>query len=79
MNQFFPNLEEALNGVQPSNLINYEQTNFCDDLGQSKIIVKRGSKHPVKILDRSKTSISVMVAAAAGGPVPHRVQKHTSL
>ncbi|KAJ4446484.1 hypothetical protein ANN_13180 [Periplaneta americana] len=44
MNRFFHNLEETLNGVQPSNLKNCDETNFCDDPGQSKVIVKRGFK-----------------------------------
>lgn len=66
---YFKNLEVTLSGVPPSNIINYDETNFCDDPGQVKVIVKRGSRHPERIVDSSKSSISVMIAAAADGSV----------
>ncbi|KAJ4443798.1 hypothetical protein ANN_05578 [Periplaneta americana] len=74
---YFNNLEVSLNGVPHTNIINYDETNFCDDPGQEKVIVKRGTRHPERIVDYSKTSISVMIAAAADGTVlpPYTVYK----
>lgn len=65
--EYFYNLRETLDGVRECNIINYDETNFSDDPGQAKVLVKRGVKHPERILDTSKTSISVMMAAAADG------------
>ncbi|KAJ4437781.1 hypothetical protein ANN_13719 [Periplaneta americana] len=74
---YFNNLEVSLNGVPHTKIINYDETNFCDDPGQEKVIVKRGTRHPERIVDYSKTSISVMVAAAADSTVlpPYTVYK----
>lgn len=48
---YFNNLEVSLNGVPHTNIINYDETNFCDDPGQEKVIVKRGTRHPERIVD----------------------------
>lgn len=67
--EYFVNLEATLEGVPASHIINYDETNFTDDPGNTKVIVKRGVKHADRIMDTSKTSVSVMVAAAADGTV----------
>lgn len=77
LNNYFSNLEEVLQGVPPSNIVNYDETNFTDDPGKSKVVVKRGCKHPEVIKDTSKASTSVMFAAAADGSIlpPYVVYK----
>lgn len=77
INDYFLNLETCLDGVPPSNIINYDETNFTDDPGAVKVVVKRGCKHPERVIDTSKTSISVMIAASADGFVfpPYTVYK----
>lgn len=77
INKYFDNLRIAVDGVSPSNIVNYDETNFTDDPGQVKVVVKRGSKHVERIIDTSKTSISVMIAAAADGTLlpPYTVYK----
>ena len=67
INEYFDNLEETLAGIPPSNILNYDETNFTDNPGRVKVIVKRGCKHPERILDTSKTATSVMVTTAADG------------
>ena len=42
----FDNLKESLDGVPAKNLINYDNTNFSDDLGWKLSLVKHGMKHP---------------------------------
>lgn len=42
INSYFDNLEGLLEGVSPENIWNYDETNLCDDPGQSKVICKRG-------------------------------------
>jgi hypothetical protein len=39
---------------------------LCDP-GKAKIITRRGCKHPERILDSSKSSVSVMFAGTASG------------
>lgn len=67
INNYFNELETSLTDVSPNSLINYDETNFCDDPGKQRVIVKRGSKHPENVLDSSKTSVSVMMAGTASG------------
>lgn len=74
---YFQNLAASLENVPASHVVNYDETNFTDDPGQVKVIVKRGVKHAERIKDTSKTSISVMMAAAADGTLlpPYTVYK----
>lgn len=67
--EYFVNLENTLEGVPPSHIVNYDETNFTDDPGNKKVVVKRGVKHADRIMDSSKTSVSVMVAGAGDGTV----------
>lgn len=77
INTFFDHLEESLHGVLPSNIVNFDETNLRDDPGIKKVIIKRGCKYPERILNSSKSSTSIMYAAAADGTVlpPYVVYK----
>jgi len=63
--QYFENLENSLAGVSPQLIINYDETNMTDDPGKVKVVTRRGCKHPERILDSSKSSVSVMFAGTA--------------
>lgn len=65
--QYFTHLQASLEGVPPSNIINYDETNFSDDPGAVKVVVKRGVKHAHRIIDTSKSSTSVMFAITGNG------------
>ncbi|KAJ8921205.1 hypothetical protein NQ315_013677 [Exocentrus adspersus] len=65
--EYFANIKTTLDLVPASHIINYNETNFTDNPGNVKVTVRRGVKHADGIMDTSKTSISVMVAAAADG------------
>lgn len=67
INLYFDNLEVSLAGVQPSSLINYDETNLSDDPGKRKVIVRRGKKHPENIIDFAKSSTSLMLACSGNG------------
>ncbi|XP_046389416.1 uncharacterized protein LOC124158264 [Ischnura elegans] len=67
INSYFDSLEKSLEGVSPHNIVNYDETNFVDDPGRVKVIVKRGTKHPERITDTSKSGVSVMMAGTASG------------
>lgn len=81
MEQFFDNLRETLKNVPPSNILNFDETNLSDNPGTSKCVFRRGVKHPERILNNTKSCISVMFTASAAGtclPV-YVVYKSTNL
>lgn len=49
--------------------MNYDETNFTDDPGQERVLVRRGTKHAERIGDSSKTSTSVMFTISGAGEV----------
>ncbi|CAH2006173.1 unnamed protein product [Acanthoscelides obtectus] len=44
INNFLDNLEVELEGIPASNIWNSDETNLVDDPGQTKIVIKRGTK-----------------------------------
>lgn len=60
INIYFDNLENSLNNVLPCNIINYDETNLCDDPGRIKVISKRGCKYSERVMNHSKLCTSVM-------------------
>lgn len=67
VNNYFNELEETLKDVDPSMIVNYDETNMTDDPGRKQVIVRRGSRHPERIVDFSKSSTSVMFSGSASG------------
>ena len=65
--EYMANLKKEVNGVPPSNILNYDETNLMDDPGNKKIITKRGSKYPERVINASKSSISLMYCGSAAG------------
>lgn len=66
---FFKNAGEVLKDINPSNIINYDETNLTDDPKNKKIICKRGTKYPERVINSSKTAISLMYSGAADGTI----------
>ncbi|KAJ8930197.1 hypothetical protein NQ314_017027 [Rhamnusium bicolor] len=58
INAYFDNLAINMTNIPPKNVVNYDETNLTDDPGNQRIIVRKGCKHPSRILDASKTSTS---------------------
>ena len=81
LNKYFDNVENSLEGVPPSNVINYDETNFSDDPGASKMLMRRGVKYPSKEMNFSKSSTTVMYAGTADGKLvpPYVIFKSTHL
>lgn len=67
VNNFFDNLAEVLQNVQPQSIINYDETCFVDDPGRKHVVVKRRTRHPERIIDSTKSSTSVMFSISASG------------
>lgn len=72
---FYKNLENSLQNVPPQNILNFDETNLSDDLGASKAIYKRGTKHPERVINSTKSSVSIMFASTALGHClpPHKL------
>ncbi|KAK3931060.1 Pogo transposable element with KRAB domain [Frankliniella fusca] len=79
--EYFANLTVSLHNVPPANIVNYDETNFTDDPGVKLVIVRRGTRHPERIIDTSKTSTSVMFSVTGDGQMlpPYVVYKATHL
>lgn len=77
IDSYFDHLTETLRDVPPSNIINYDETNLCDDPGRKKVIVKRGCRYPERVCNSSKSSTSIMFAVTGDGEVlpPYVVYK----
>lgn len=77
INDYFHNLQQSLEGVPPEQILNYDETNLSDDPGRQTFIFKRGTKYPERIINSSKSAISVMFAGSASGELlpPYTVYK----
>ena len=77
INEYFDELAKVVDGLKPENILNYDETNMTDDPGSSKIICRRSTKRAEKIIDSSKTSVSVMFTGSAAGKLlpPYIVYK----
>ena len=69
INSYFDNLQNSLENVPASNIINYDETNLSDDPGRAKVVFKRGTKYPERILNTTKSCTSIMFAGTPTGVI----------
>lgn len=67
ISDYFDNLSNAFKDVPPQNIYNYDVTCMADDPGKKKVICRRGSKYPERIMNSTKSNISVMFCGNANG------------
>ncbi|CAG5035752.1 unnamed protein product [Parnassius apollo] len=67
--------------IESCNIVNYDETNLTDDPGRKKILTKWGTKYPERVMNHSKVSTSVMMAASSTGELlpPYGVYKAQKL
>ena len=77
---YFSNLEKSIAGIPPENIMNYDETNLTNNPGR-KVVTKRGIKYAERIVEHSKSSISIMYAGCANGTLlpPYVCYKATNL
>ena len=63
--KYFSNLQEELRDVDPSQIYNYDETNFTDDPSRKKCIVRPGVKRLERLSAFSKQAFSVMFCGSA--------------
>ena len=64
---FLINLRDTLKDVPPGNIMNYNETNLCDNQGRKKVIVKRGLKRQERVMNSTKSVTSIVYAGCADG------------
>jgi len=81
INSFFDELQATIEGIPASHIVNYDETNLTDDPGRKVVVVKRGTKYPERVMNSSKSSTSLMYAAAADGTLlpPYVVYKAVNM
>ncbi|XP_066947082.1 uncharacterized protein [Macrobrachium rosenbergii] len=74
---YFRHLEATIENISPDNIINYDETNLSDDPGRKKVTVRRGCKYPERIMNSTKSSVSLMFGCTAFGKMlpPYVVYK----
>ena len=79
VNEFFDNLRDTLKDVPLGNIMNYDETNFCDNPGK-KVIAKRDLKHLERAMNSINSAFSIMCAECADGSLlpPYVVNKATN-
>lgn len=48
-------------------MVNFDETNLTDDPGSKKFIYKRDTRYPERVINSTKTAISLMYAGTADG------------
>lgn len=81
INKYFDNVTLELSDVPSSNIINFDETNVSDDPKKPQVIVSKSQSHAESVLNTSKSSHSVMLAAAGDGTLlpPYVVYKSKNL
>ena len=64
---FFEHLTGSLEGVDPGNIFNYDETNFTDDPKLGKCICRPGMRRHERVASHSKMAFSVMFCGNALG------------
>lgn len=67
VNRYFDNLSKTISGVPPENIVDYDETNLSDDPKAKQMIFRRGIKHAERIMNTSKSCVSLMFACTANG------------
>lgn len=81
LSTYFANLSETIEGVPPSNIFNFDESNISDDPGKKWGVYRRGVKYPEKVCNHSKAATTIMVCGSASGVLlpPYVIYKSTHL
>lgn len=68
--KFFINFEKEVQEpapVPPENIFNFDETGFCDSPSKGKLLFRRSSRNPEKIINSSKVCYTVLMCGSADG------------
>jgi len=69
INEYFDRRSKELEGVPPTNIWNYDETNLTKSPGNKCIITKTGMKYPEWIINSMKTATSLIFWDSASGEI----------
>jgi hypothetical protein len=64
---YFENVKNAVSGVSPISIFNYDETCLADDPGENHMIVSRGTRRVERVCEQTKCTFSVMCCGNADG------------
>ena len=67
MEEFFDSLAVTLKDVPAGNILNYDETNLTDDPGKKRVVTRRGCRYPERVINSSKSGVSLMFGCFADG------------
>jgi hypothetical protein len=75
--KFFQHFAKTVEGVPAANIWNYDETNLRDDPGTEKAMYKKGTKYAERVMNTTKSAISLMFSCSAEGEMmpPYVVYK----
>ena len=65
--KLFNHFSQVAADIPPSHIWNYDETNCQDDPGKGKALFRKGTKYAERVLNTTKSSISVMFSGSAAG------------
>ena len=81
LTKYHDNVSRTLAGIPPNAIFNFDETNLSDTPGAKKCIFRRGVKYPDRVINFTKSSITIMMCASANGVLlpPYVVYKSLHL
>ena len=81
LREYVEHLENELGGIPPSNVWNFDETCLVNDPGRLKCIMRRGTRYLERVVNHTKTEVSIMFCGNAEGELlqPYCVYKSTSV
>lgn len=67
LEEYHQNLTASISGIPASNIFNYDETNLADNTSATKLLFRRGVKYPDRVINFTKSCVTIMVCAAADG------------
>ncbi|KAG8224511.1 hypothetical protein J437_LFUL004994 [Ladona fulva] len=69
--QYVDNMSDLTKDVPPDRIYNYDETCMSDDPGRCKIIFRRGCEYPERVINSTKSTVTVMLCGnEAGSSIP---------
>jgi hypothetical protein len=54
-------------GIPPTHIFSYDETNLADNTSASKFLFRRGVKYPDRVINTSKSCVTMMLCGSADG------------
>lgn len=67
LSKYHDNVANTLKDIPPHAIFNFDETNLSDKPGGKKFLFRRGVKYPDRVINFSKSCITIMMCASADG------------